>query len=279
MTSHGEPRPCPSPEVLHRFVEGTLPRISARDVAQHVETCRDCRFVVRETMEFLRDDGELAAEDSSEPSGSGRGWWLALAAAAIIGFVIVRFFVPADAGHRFERALATTPVRPVEGRLSNVPYAEYQAYRSKGEKAVPVRLEALARNVLDKSLENDAREWHRRGIADLIAGDALAAVDALGRAAQFDARNASYWSDLSAARIAHGMKPRNPSVLADATRDAQMALKLAPNLPQALFNLALSFERRRLFDDARIAYERYESIDRSSGWASEARARSEKLRR
>jgi cytochrome c-type biogenesis protein CcmH/NrfG len=264
--------------VLHRFVEGTLTRTSARDVAIHIDICRDCRFIVRETMELLRDDGELLTEDSSEPSGSGRGWWLALAAAVIIGFVVVWFLVPAGAGRRFDRALETTPVRTVEGRLAKVPYVEYQSHRGKGERAVPARLEALARDVLEETPENDAREWHRRGIASLVAGDPSAAVNALKRAAQLDARNALYWSDLSAARIAQGMKARDPGVLANATRDAQRALKLAPDLPEAHFNVALSFERRQLFNEARFAYERYLTFDPSSGWASEARSRRDKLR-
>jgi tetratricopeptide (TPR) repeat protein len=278
VTFHDEPRPCPSPEVLHRFIEGALKRTTARDVALHIETCRDCRFIVHETMEFLREDGELLTEDSSEPSSSGRGWWLALAAAAMIGFTILWFFAPIDAGRRFDRALATTPVRPVEGRLSGVPYAEYRANRDEGKRTVPVRLEALARDVLEEPLENDAREWHRRGTASLVAGDPLAAVNAFERAAHLDARNALFWSDLSAARIAWGGKPRDPGVLADATRNAQEALKLAPELPEAHFNLALSLERRRLFKEADIAYERYQTFDPSSGWASEARARSDKLR-
>jgi tetratricopeptide (TPR) repeat protein len=229
-------------------------------------------------MEFLREDGELVTEDSSEPSSSGRGWWLAPAAAAIIGFAILWFFAPTDPGRRFDRVLRTTPVRPVEGRLSGMLYAEYRANRGKGESVVPARLEALARDILEKTPENDAREWHRRGIASLVAGDPLAAINAFERAAQLDVRNALYRSDLSAARIARGIKPFNPGVLANATRDAQEALKLTPDLPEAHFNLALSLERRRLLKEAYLAYKRYQAFDPSSEWASEARSRSDKLR-
>jgi tetratricopeptide (TPR) repeat protein len=263
--------------VLHRFVEGTLTRISARDVAKHIETCRDCRFVVRETMEFLRDDGELPAEDLSEPSGSGRGWWLALAAAAIIGFAVVWFLVPADAGHRFDRALATTPVRPVEGRLSGVAYAEYRVKMGPEDRRVPAQLESLARGLLSQS-PDDAREWHRHGIASLLAGDSQAAIGAFERAARLDARNALYRSDLAAARLARGVKLDDPKMLAAATRDAQQALDLVPGLPEAHFNLALAYERRHLFKDAYLTYRRYQMFDRSSLWADEARARSERIR-
>jgi tetratricopeptide (TPR) repeat protein len=263
--------------VLQRFVEGTLARSSAREVAKHIDICRDCRFIVRETMEFLRDDGELPAEESSEPSGSRRGWWLALAAAAIIGFSIVWFFVPADAGHRFDRALATTPVRPVEGRLSGVPYAEYRPKMGSEDRRVPAQLESLARGLLTQPAEN-AREWHRRGMAGLMAGDSPAAIDAFERAAQLDVSNALYRSDLAAARLTRGVKLDDPKILAAAIRDAQQAVDLAPDLPEAHFNLALAFERRHLFNEAYATYRRYQLLDRSSPWAEEARARSERLR-
>jgi tetratricopeptide (TPR) repeat protein len=279
VTSHGEPRSCPSPEVLHRFIEGTLQRATARDVARHIETCRDCRFIVGEVMEFLREDGESLTEDSSEPSSSGRGWRLALAAAAIIGLAILWLFTQTDPGRRFDRALAKTPVRPVEGRLSGVPYAKYWANRSEGERAVPARLEALAQQVLAETPEHDARDWHRQGMAALMAGDSLAAIRAFERATQLDMRNALYWSDLSAARIALGMKPSDAVILAAATRDAQRALRLAPDLAAPRFNLALSLERRLLFNEARLAYLQYLAADPDSRWAGEARERTEKLQR
>lgn len=276
MTSHGEPRPCPSPEVLHRFIEGALQRAAARDVALHIETCRDCRFIVRETMEFLREDGELVAEDSSEPSSSARGWWLVPAAAAIIGFAFLWSFVVAGAGRRFDRALAATPVRPVEGRLSGVPYAEYRVKMGPG-RAVPPQLQSLAQGVLSQP-PRDAREWHRLGLASLLAGDSPAAIRAFERAAQLDARNAPYRSDLAAARLMRGVKLHDPKMLAAATSDAQQALDLEPGLPAACFNLALTFERRHLFKEAYLMYRRYQMLDRSSPWADEARARSERLR-
>jgi len=228
-------------------------------------------------MEFLREDDELPAEESSEPSSSGRGWWLTLAAAAIIGFAMLWFFVPTDPGRSFDRALATTPVRPVEGRLSGVAYAKYRVKMGPEDRRVPAQLESLARGLLSRSPE-DAREWHRHGMASLLAGDSLAAISAFERAARLDARNALYRSDLAAARLAGGVKLDDPKMLASATRDAQQALDLVPGLPEAHFNLALAFERRHLFKEAYLTYRRYQMVDRSSPWADEARARSERLR-
>jgi tetratricopeptide (TPR) repeat protein len=277
VISHGEPRPCPSPEVLHRFIEGILKRTTARDVALHIETCRDCRFIVRETMEFLHDDRELLTEDSSEPSSFGRGWWLVPAAAAIIGLAFLWFYPPADEGRRFDRALAAAPVRPVEGRLSGVLYAQYRVNMGPEDRRVPAQLESLARGLLSESPE-DAREWHRHGMASLLAGDSQAAIAAFERAARLDAHNALYRSDLAAARLARGVKLDDPKMLAAASGDAQQALDLVPGLPEAHFNLALAFERRHLFKEAYLTYRRYQMLDRSSPWADEARARSERLR-
>jgi tetratricopeptide (TPR) repeat protein len=281
VTSHGEPRPCPSPEVLHKFIEGTLGRGPARDVAKHIETCRDCRFIVSETMEFLREDGELLNEDSSEPSSSGRGWWLTLAAAAIIGVVglsAVWFFAPTDPGRRFDRAIATTPVRPVEGRLSGVPYARYSAKMGAGGRTSPEHLQVLAHAVLSETAANDAREWHRRGVASLFDHDVAGAVEALQRATQLAPRDARYWSDLSAARLALGLRKDDAALLAGATADAQRALSLDPALAAARFNLVLSLERRGLRDLATAESLRYRDTDPHSGWAAELRAVQQRLR-
>lgn len=268
MSTHDERGACPAEAKLHRFVEGMLEAEAAKDVAEHLEECRDCRFVVRESMAILdqSDDAGLGARVLV----SRRRWPAAVAAAAVLA-VAVRFFISSDQDRRFDHALARTPVRLTEGRLSGIPYEPY-APRRGDVVGREWRLVALADAVLERTPRR-AVEWHRCGVARLVKGDAPQAVMSIEKAAELAPEVATYWSDLAAARIAVGMATNDTEMLSTATSDALRARRLDPILAEARFNIAVSLERRGMLNEARTAYSEYLSVDGRSSWATEARIR------
>lgn len=221
-------------------------------------------------MAFLREEAE-SADKTAEPSV--RSWpWLAVAAAVmILAGVSLWMLRVSDAGARFDRTIRRTPIRPIEARLSGVPYARYSARR--GDSAeIPPRLHAFANAVLADA-PTTADEWHRHGLASLVNGDKEAAVASLARAAELAPPNARFWSDLSAARVALGTARADAEALQQATTDAVEALRIDPTSPEARFNLAFALERRGLVNPAVTAYGRYLAVDAHSSWADEARSR------
>lgn len=273
MSPQGDPGACPSPDVLYLFVEGQTGE-RAIDVARHLGTCPDCRFIVRETRAFLDQE----AEGNEIPTSAGAGiWWLAAAAAMIIAVAALQIIRSPDPAIRFDRALARSGVRPVEGRLSGMKYKPFVARRGDTD-PIPPTIHAMADAVVRDTRPANAREWHRRGVALLVKGNAKAAGAAFARATELAPDQPRYWSDLAAARIASGVADADPLVLAAATVDASRALRLSPNMPEARFNLALALERRGLEKEAFLAYRAYVALDDRSAWNDEARLRLENHR-
>src|SRR4029077_20045452 len=164
VTSGGELQSCPSPRVLSRFLDGALEEEAVLDVVDHIEHCRDCRFIVSETAAFRRS-GALHAMAPAH----GRTWWLAVAVVGVLVILAVPLAWPRTIGRRFDRLIARTPLRPIEARLSGLPYQRYAARRSARDLAEP-RIRTLAEAGLSQRPQK-AAEWHRRGIASLLKGD------------------------------------------------------------------------------------------------------------
>jgi tetratricopeptide (TPR) repeat protein len=256
---------CPDTPALHRFLEGALESDTAQSVAAHLERCRDCRFIVRETAAFLRQK-----PDDSHPPQKGRGRIIQSRIAVLIAAVIVVAVVLAmtswlDSGRQFDRMLAGAPIRPGEARLSGLKYSKYVSPR--GADSVSPLLRISAEAVLARSFrESDAREWHRRGLAYLVAGKPRPAIESISWSTRLSPRDAHYWVDLAAARIAAGSDELHAAI-----NDSSKAIQLDPNLLEARFNLALALERAGRNDEARAAYADYFAHDAASPWAAEAR--------
>lgn len=276
VTSRDDLRPCPPPEILHRFNEGRLGRASAADVAEHVETCRECRFIIGETSAFLREEAEL--EEPTEPSVSGRRR-LAYAAAALLAVIALWLFQAPSPETIFDRTLHRTPIRVGEARLSGVPYADYRERRGDEPPSAP-RLHALGNAILTRK-PTTAAEWHRRGIVNLLNRDNKPAIAAIERATRLDPENALYWNDLAAARLTDSSSSpeRNSTLLRRATADALKALSIDADSNEARFNLALAYERHGRIREALSAYDAYLAADPRSAWAAEVRSRRANLSR
>lgn len=264
--------PCPEPEVLAAFAEGKIERKDLPRIFAHLETCAACR------------SGVAAASNAVAPARSFR-WTLPLAVAAVI--VIAIALVPWTRSFRspFDRLgkLAPRSARVVETRLSgDIPWAAYRGPLRATNGAAPdparLKLGGEVGELVDRADREPTASWqHAAGVGLVMIELPADAVSRLRAAAKLDPNNPRVWSDLAAAQYAAALRLDRPSLYPEALASADQALRLDPELPEALFNRALILERLGLKAQAREAWTRYLAVDGSSPWAVEARERLSRL--
>jgi CHAT domain-containing protein len=180
------------------------------------------------------------------------------------------------------RALAPRSERPIEARLSGFDWQAIRLQRAAPSGLMdPSRLDlAGAASTVIQSFRNNPspRARHESGAAYLLIDHDRDAIDALESAVRQSPNDASYWSDLAAARYTHAVREKRPHELPQALADADHALHLAPALPDALFNRALIIEALGITEAARRAWQSYVAVDSSTHWSSEATSHIGRLR-
>ncbi len=222
-------------------------------------------------------------------------WALAVAAAVLLAVLSVPLLLLRDRGpiHRLV-ALAPRSARLVEPRLTGgFPWAAYAgAHRAAGEAkdAGQLKLGGAAGEIVEQAARDSSREaQHAAGVALVLVQEPAEAVARLEAAvtAQSHAQSAGQsrdaaaaqasdpkvWSDLAAARYAAASQLGRASLYPAALAAADAALRLDPNLSEALFNRALTLDRLGLVFDAKRAWQRYLQADTSSAWTTEAQTR------
>lgn len=172
---------------------------------------------------------------------------------------------PADELNAVARSLA---YRPVEGRLSGLPYAMPPSARWASEVTVPAKLDihqALKLGVAPRSDELRAR-------ALLFAGQPGAAKNLFRKITSRRDAPATTWSDY-AAMLHATSAPDDALQMSMALAAADRALDLQPASPEALFNRAIILNGLALRGEAAVACKRYLEVDSSSQWAAEIRER------
>ena len=122
------------PERLAAYIDGTLSSDERAEVERHLLECADCRMVVADAAAFVRSDESSAADSVRPPGRGGRRAVVAMAvlAAAAALVLAVRAVWPGPFSGRpagrpeleeLIAAVAQTPTRPAEGRLSGFAYA------------------------------------------------------------------------------------------------------------------------------------------------------------
>lgn len=185
------------------------------------------------------------------------------AAAIAIGSLLLR---PSPA-ETLARSAAAESWRPL-GRLSGFSYAPRPRHSAASQP--PFHLRYVAQNVI---AQRGAEEPHVRGVAELLAGKSRLAVATLTALASRDAHNATYWSDLAAARLEDAATSDDVLTIAQSLAAADHALNIDPEQPEGLFNRALALDALGLRFAAKDAWRRYLAIDPASSWAAEARER------
>lgn len=275
-TSHAT---CPDPEVVGAFVEGRLGPTERTEALEHLDHCQRCRNEVAALAGF---DGIGRAD----PVRSQRSvWWLVAAAAlvAVIGATLSwrSGMGPREAVPVAPLVAATAPLeyRLVEARLTGgFAWAEFRGpVRSSTEaRNSPARLKlsGAAGEVLERaSRDGSARTQHAAALASLLIEDHADAIARLRSVTAAHPSEARAWSDLAAVRDDSAFRFGNPSELPQALADVDRALRIDPQLPEALFNRALIVHRLGMLEEARLAWKRYLEVDAKSRWSREARTR------
>jgi Flp pilus assembly protein TadD len=265
-----EPRSCPDPDTLGAFLDGTLDPAERQRVADHVQDCNYCIYILRETSLYERQTARKAPP-----------WRTALpiAAGIIIAIVTAALIVlrdRVDPVKRLAAAAQESGVRTIEGRVVSFDYARYTSTRSLG--AIDTAVNAAAKGVLaDVETPDSAREWHTQGVANLLLDRVEQAVRDLAEAVRLRPESAEYHSDLAAARIALGTLRQDSAELRRGLQEAEEATRLDPRSATAAFNRAIALDRLENRAAARAAYVEYLHLDGKSPWAAEVRWRLDRL--
>jgi tetratricopeptide (TPR) repeat protein len=164
--------------------------------------------------------------------------------------------------------------RVIEGRITGgLEYAPFRSSSRGGESEANVRLLAAAAELHKAASElPNAENLHASGIGFLLTGRLDDAIDALEDANTLT-ENARYRADLSAAYVGRAQHSGSADDWARGLKAAEHALKMDPNLPEALFNRAVTLTGLERTEEAAAAWSRYLELDETSGWADEARQR------
>jgi len=253
------------------FASGNLDAQTRNDVLAHIEHCSDCMAAV------LSANAHLEEERSVWRPRSNSRWWLgAVAAAVLIAIISVPMIRRGRDPIGRLVALAPTSERTIEPRLSGgFAWAPYHGpMRASGTSLDAARLElggAAGEAINRAAHDRSADVQHAAGVAMVLVEkpeEAAARLEAVTRTSP-DART---WSDLAAARYAAASQLGRASLYPTALAAADAALRIDPNLSEALFNRALILTRLGLTDEAKRAWQRYLQVDSSSSWATEARS-------
>ena len=179
-------------------------------------------------------------------------------------------------------AQASSETRITEGRIAGLtrhrPFtAIAPAPATTRPVPIPVRL-AVARmeRVGNASVQTEDRRL--RAVAALALGDVQRAVSQLEDLTAEPLQDARVHSDLAAAYLARAQAHGESQDVAWAVAAAERAVRVAPRLPEALFNRALALERLHLPEAAARAWTEYLTVDATSPWSAEARGHLDGLR-
>jgi len=260
------------PETLAAFAEGQLDAAARNEVIAHLDQCEECLNDVALVMPSA--GGESEKRRFRRPT-----WVIALAAVVVLAIALpaLRQAIHPKSPTDTLVALAPRSARLVEPRLTGgFPWAGYHGpMRATGSTpdAQQLKLGGAAGELIERAEHDQSAEaQHAAGVAMVLVEKPDEAIAKLETAAR-GSHDAKSWSDLAAARYATASKLGRASLYPDALAAADAALRIDPNLPEALFNRALILERLGLTDEAKHAWQRYLEADSSSDWATEARSR------
>lgn len=175
---------------------------------------------------------------------------------------------------------AYSAARPLEARISNFPYARFYGTPEQASAKVNTAKLQLADKVFRKlaSKESGVEAQHALGKYHLAEGRFNEAIEHLNVALAAQPNDAQLHVDLSAALLERGRLGMNKVQADQAQNDftlsrthLEQALRLKPDAPEALFNLALLHHARKSWPEAESAWRWYLEKDPDSPWAQEAR--------
>jgi CHAT domain-containing protein len=167
---------------------------------------------------------------------------------------------------------------PEQGRLVGVEWVDASSPGSLRARAPGLRHNAIQALKGDESgsaigaLRADA-------VIALLSGESDQAIARLSRAAALAPGNAILASDLAAARLQRGSAFSDGEDFFLALAAANIAVHLAPALPEARFNRALALQRLSLYERASGEWQLFQSLERDLRWLQVARGHIEVMTR
>lgn len=269
-------------DLVSAYLAGGLSEDEAEAFEKHYFGCERCWAEVKagEEIRAALKGGEAAAPAAPlAPSNVRRGpWtsWRVLALAAAVGIVAAGTVVMLKSPPASPLAAviaAAHSQRRTEARLAGFPYSPVEPVIRGGEgeakpwKLLKARDDALAIPESKRSPEI----WRAIGSAELLLDQPVRAIDTLGKARQRYPQDAHVLSDLSAAQIARWAVTGDARQLEAAFETASKAATLDSSLTEAQFNKALAAQELGYREMGKKEWQRYLTLDSSSGWAQEAR--------
>lgn len=226
------------------------------------------------------------------------GWKLTAYAALIAGVIIGALYLQTKESSVSHALAALNQAyqreRPLETRVSGVNYAPAARTRSLSTNGVEqsgvakvdyVARDRAARLLLDAVAERpDSVSHHALGRFYLLNKELDKASDQLESALKLAPNDALTHNDLALVLLEKGLlagqkdPPANSlELFAASLEQLNTALKLAPKLPEALFNRAIVYQHLSLPQNAISDWQTYLSVDGTSPWAKEAQTRLKEL--
>ncbi len=264
---------CPDDETMAAWVEGRLSKAESDVVIEHASVCEECMPMIDAANETCHAEAGWVRKTSEAD------WqrWL-LAAAAVLAVALTSVIVLRARRHDPTQelvAVAPHSARAVEARLTGgFPWAPYRGAMRADRGAVDteqLKVAGVAANAIERAEHDTSPEALRAaGVALVLIDRPEEAMARLSEEAKRSPSEARVWSDLAAAQYVAALAGRT-SLYPEALASANRALQIDPRMGEALFNRALVLEHLGIRGEARVAWQRYLDIDRSSPWANEAR--------
>jgi len=163
--------------------------------------------------------------------------------------------------------------RPVEARISGAPYLPFTGASGAANQTDTAKMRAAEKAFQESSATRSPEALHKLGNTYLSTRNFSQAVTTLREAATLSSNDPALHVDLAvalmeAAKAETGAGQEDK--FAESQKHLEEALRLKPNSPEALFNLALLYQTRKQWNEAEIAWRRYLAVDPSSKWSKEA---------
>ncbi|OLB34735.1 MAG: hypothetical protein AUH11_17160 [Acidobacteria bacterium 13_2_20CM_57_17] len=312
--SSAEPGPsCPESEELRKVAAGIADPVTARQVLEHASGCDHCGPILKTAAEDFTDTwssdeerlfaslttssphgqsqlaARLSVSGSNRQSREGRKavwkfptWRLVFVSAGVVGLIAVMLLLPLLNRERSIDRLLGEAYAEAGNLEIQIPGAQRNVAgtRSGGAKSL-VERPALAAAIskITKELAahpGDPRWLEAKGRAQLLAGDADAAIESFKRVQEVAPDLPFLLTDFGAAYYERA--ENGPSEdCAKAIDYLSRARTKDRNDQAALFNRALALEKAQMFGEARGDWEEYLRSFPDSEWVSKARAKLQKL--
>jgi tetratricopeptide (TPR) repeat protein len=274
--TNGPSSACVDEAVLAAYIDGQLPANARAEVEAHLAECDDCYAW---SAEVIRTEEETRAH--TRPFLTARvaavGAFVALAASLTLVVLKQPAFIfnrgsSLDAIVRSLGNERRTLARPTGGFSYGLYIVGRRTPTTTPTRAESIGLLAEAVKLKDTADRTKApADLHAAGVALLIAGQTAESVAALETAEKLSPGNASYLSDIGAARLTLFYETQQRSDADAALAATERALAADPTLQEAAFNKALALAALGRSSEARTAWDAYLALDSGSAWSDEAR--------